>query len=57
MNILHYWRAMFGIVGRELSRFVTQRERFVSALVRPLIWLFVFAAGFRASLGLAISPP
>lgn len=57
MNILHYWRAMSGIVGRELWRFVTQRERFISALVRPLIWLFVFAAGFRASLGLAISPP
>ncbi len=46
-----------GIVGRELSRFVTQRERFISALVRPLVWLFVFAAGFRAALGLAITPP
>ncbi|MFI3220987.1 MAG: ABC transporter permease [Methylococcales bacterium] len=57
MNIVHYWRAMSGIVGRELWRFVTQRERFISALVRPLIWLFVFAAGFRASLGLPISPP
>jgi ABC-2 type transport system permease protein len=48
---------MMGIVGRELSRFVTQRERFISALVRPLVWLFVFAAGFRAALGLAITPP
>lgn len=57
MNILHYWRAMWGIIGRELWRFVTQRERFISALVRPLIWLFVFAAGFRAALGLAITPP
>ena len=57
MNILHYWRAMWGIVGRELWRFVHQRERFISALVRPLIWLFVFAAGFRAALGIAISPP
>lgn len=55
--MIHYWRAMCGIVGRELLRFVTQRERFISALVRPLVWLFVFAAGFRASLGLAISPP
>jgi len=25
--------------------------------VRPLVWLFVFAAGFRAALGLAITPP
>ena len=48
---------MKGIVVRELSRFVTQRERFISALVRPLVWLFVFAAGFRAALGLAITPP
>ncbi|MDD4913583.1 MAG: ABC transporter permease [Methylococcales bacterium] len=57
MNILHYWRALSGIVGRELLRFLHQRERFVSALVRPLVWLFVFAAGFRAALGIAISPP
>jgi ABC-2 type transport system permease protein len=48
---------MLGIVGRELWRFIQQKERFISALVRPLIWLFVFAAGFRAALGLAISPP
>ncbi len=54
---MHYLRAMGGIVGRELSRFITQRERFISALVRPLVWLFVFAAGFRAALGLAITPP
>lgn len=57
MNLLHYWRALWGIIWRECRRFVTQRERFVSALVRPLIWLFVFAAGFRAALGLAIAPP
>lgn len=57
MNLLHYWRALWGIIWRECWRFVTQRERFVSALVRPLIWLFVFAAGFRAALGLAITPP
>ena len=57
MNLLHYWRAMSGIIGREFWRFITQRERFISALVRPLIWLFVFAAGFRAALGLAITPP
>lgn len=56
MSSLHYLRAMQGIVGRELWRFVRQRERFVSALVRPLVWLFIFAAGFRATLGVAISP-
>lgn len=57
MIMLHYWRAMWGIINRELWRFITQRERFISALIRPLVWLFVFAAGFRASLGLAITPP
>ncbi len=57
MNFLLYWRAMWGIIGRELRRFIHQRERFISALVRPLIWLFVFAAGFRAALGIAIIPP
>lgn len=57
MNILHYWRAMWGIIWRECWRFITQRERFISALVRPLVWLFVFAAGFRSALGLAITPP
>lgn len=57
MNVLHYWRAMWGIIGRELWRYVQQRERFIAALVRPLIWLFVFAAGFRAALGIAIAPP
>lgn len=57
MGFLLYWRAMWGIIGRELLRFLKQRERFISALVRPLIWLFVFAAGFRAALGIAIAPP
>ena len=45
------------IVGRELLRFLNQPSRLVSALVRPLIWLLVFAAGFRAALGVAIAPP
>ncbi|MGF1554166.1 MAG: ABC transporter permease [Paracoccaceae bacterium] len=46
-----------GIVWREALRFVQQKERFLSALVRPLVWLFIFAAGFRAVLGLSIQPP
>ncbi|WP_370196915.1 ABC transporter permease [Aurantimonas sp.] len=46
-----------GIVGREALRFLHQRERFVSALVRPLLWLFIFAAGFRQVLGVSITAP
>ena len=49
--------ALRAIIARELLRFFAQRERFIAALVRPLIWLFVFAAGFRAALGLSIIPP
>ena len=46
-----------GIMWREGLRFIHQRERFVSALVRPLVWLFIFAAGFRQILGVSIIPP
>ena len=49
--------AFSGIVKREFWRFLQQRSRFISALVRPLLWLLVFAAGFRAALGIAIAPP
>ena len=52
-----YLTAMLAIIWREGLRFVHQRERFVAALVRPLVWLLVFAAGFRAALGLSITPP
>jgi ABC-2 type transport system permease protein len=45
------------ILKREFLRFVSQRGRFIAALVRPLVWLIVFAAGFRAALGLSITPP
>ncbi len=40
-----------------MLRFLHQRERFLSALVRPLVWLFIFAAGFRQVLGVSIIPP
>ncbi len=57
MTAAQYLRCMRGIVWREALRFLHQRERFVAALVRPLVWLFIFAAGFRAVLGLSIAPP
>ncbi|KAF0674722.1 ABC transporter permease [Profundibacterium mesophilum] len=49
--------ALAAIVLREAARFIHQRGRFLAALVRPLVWLVVFAAGFRAALGLSIIPP
>ncbi|MEG6507581.1 ABC transporter permease [Methyloligella sp. 2.7D] len=57
MSAIHLARAFNGIVSREMFRFLQQRERFLAALVRPLIWLVVFAAGFRAALGVNIQPP
>ncbi len=57
MTAAQYLRCMRGIVWREALRFLHQRERFIAALVRPLVWLFIFAAGFRAVLGLSIAPP
>ncbi len=52
-----YLACFNGIVWREILRYLHQRERFFSALVRPLIWLFIFAAGFRQTLGVSIIPP
>ena len=57
MNLSSYIICFKGIVLREALRFVHQRERFFSALVRPLVWLGIFAAGFRSVLGVSIIPP
>jgi ABC-2 type transport system permease protein len=57
MNAAAYLICFRGILAREFQRFLQQRSRFFSALVRPLLWLVVFAAGFRAALGIAIIPP
>ncbi len=52
-----YVRCLRGIVWREGLRFLYQRGRFIAALVRPLVWLFIFAAGFRSVLGVSIIEP
>jgi ABC-2 type transport system permease protein len=57
LDAVGYLIALGGIVRRELLRFFNQKERFFSALVRPLVWLFIFAAGFRNTLGVSITPP
>ena len=53
----HALQALRAIVLRELLKFGRQYGRLVSALVRPLLWLAVFAAGFRNVFGVAISEP
>jgi ABC-2 type transport system permease protein len=57
LSLVHAWRCLIGVLIRESLRFVQQRERFVAALVRPLLWLLVFAAGFRSVFGVSIVPP
>lgn len=53
----HALQALAAIVARELLKFSRQTGRLVSALVRPLLWLAVFAAGFRNVFGVAINEP
>lgn len=57
LSSAHYAHCFWGILQREYLRFIQQRSRFFSALIRPLLWLVVFAAGFRAALGIAIIAP
>jgi ABC-2 type transport system permease protein len=52
-----YRRCLGGVMYREALRWVHQHGRFVSALVRPLVWLVIFASGFHFALGVSIIPP
>src|ERR1044072_1778916 len=56
-SFAQYVNCLNGIVWREALRSLHQRELFVSARVRPLVWLFIFAVGFRQVLGVSIIPP
>lgn len=53
----HAILAMRAICGREVHKFLRQPGRLVSSLVRPALWLVVFAAGFQNVFGVAIVPP
>jgi ABC-2 type transport system permease protein len=53
----HAFRALVGVSRRELLRLVGQHGRLAAAIVRPLVWLGLFAAGFRTVLGFSIIPP
>ncbi|MPZ40300.1 MAG: ABC transporter permease subunit [Rhizobiales bacterium] len=57
MQIVHAGRALRAIATREFVKFVRQRGRLLSALVRPLMWLAIFAAGFYNVFGVSIIPP
>ncbi len=56
-GVAHALQALWAIVMREVFKFSQQTGRLVSALVRPLLWLAVFAAGFRNVFGISIVEP
>jgi ABC-2 type transport system permease protein len=57
LPLVHALRALWAIVWRELFKFSRQYGRLASAIVRPLLWLAVFAAGFRSVFGVSIIEP
>ena len=52
MNIRHYIAALYGLSLREIIKFSKQKGRLFSAIVRPALWLFVFAAGVGSAKGI-----
>jgi ABC-2 type transport system permease protein len=57
LTLSGYLICLRGVMWREALRFMHQRGRLISALVRPLVWLVIFAAGWREVLGVSIMPP
>lgn len=48
-----YLEAIYAIWLREFKVYTRERERAISSLVTPLIWLFAFGAGLGASISVA----
>ncbi len=57
MRIAHVVQAFQAVSSRELVHFWQQRSRLGSSLVRPALWLVVFAAGFQNVFGVAVVEP
>jgi len=51
------WLGFLAITRREVLKFLRQTERLLSALIRPALWLLVFATGLHDLLGLSIQAP
>ena len=56
-RLTHALRALRGVAGREFFKFIRQYGRLGSAVVRPLLWLVVFAAGMANLLGISPIEP
>jgi ABC-2 type transport system permease protein len=57
MTPAHALRGLLAVSSREVVKFAHQTGRLISALVRPSLWLLVFAAGFQNVFGVSIIPP
>ncbi len=53
----HILSAFAAVALRDASKFLRQRGRLLSSLVRPALWLFVFAAGFQSVAGVSALAP
>ena len=52
-----YVLGTLAVTEREIVKFLRQRERLLSAIVRPSLWLFIFASGLQNLLGISIIEP
>jgi ABC-2 type transport system permease protein len=57
VRLAHALLALRAVAGREVHKFLRQPGRLVSSMVRPALWLVVFAAGFQNVFGVSIIPP
>ena len=57
MNLYHAAAALDALSRREVVKFLQQKGRLFSAFVRPALWLFVFAVGFRGVYGVDAGEP
>ena len=48
----HYMSSLIGLSIRDIKKFSQQKGRLFSAIVRPALWLFVFAAGVGSARGI-----
>jgi ABC-2 type transport system permease protein len=55
--VSHSLQALLALSSRETLKFMHQRGRMLSAVVRPSLWLLIFAAGFRDVFGVSVIPP
>ena len=56
MYLYHFFLAFIGLSIREIKKFSMQKGRLFSAIVRPALWLFVFAAGVGSAKGVDPGP-